>query len=144
MFVDGGVWANNPSVVAITEAVRTLDVPLEAVRVLNVGTTEKHLGSPRKLDSAGFGRWAVKAVPLVLSASSRGGQAVAQNLLGTSRYRRFDATVPAGLYSMDDIDAADLAGVAGAVSRVLGPDYSSYFADHVAPSFIPAFPTTTP
>jgi uncharacterized protein len=39
--IDGGVWANNPSVVAITEAVSMLDVPLRAIRVLNVGTIDQ-------------------------------------------------------------------------------------------------------
>lgn len=136
-FIDGGVWANNPSVVAITEAVRTLGVPLESIRVLNVGTTDKLLGSPSQLQRAGFGRWATKAVPLVLAASSRGGQAVAQNLLGAERYHRFDAMVHAGLYSLDKIDARSLAGVAGAASRMLAPDYSSYFADHLAPTYTP-------
>lgn len=134
-FIDGGVWANNPSVVAITEAVRALEVPLEAIRVLNVGTTEKLLGSPRYLDQAGFGRWATRAAPLVLAASSRGGQAIAQNLLGGDRYHRFDALVHAGLYSLDKIDANALAGVAGAASRMLAPDYSSYFADHTAAAY---------
>lgn len=138
-FIDGGVWANNPSVVAITEAVRTLDVPLQAISVLNVGTTEKLLGSPRQLDQGGFGQWATRAVPLVLAASSRGGQAVAQNLLGPQRYHRFDALVQAGLYSLDKIDANALAGVAGAASRTLAPDYSTYFAEHNAPDFVPAF-----
>jgi patatin-like phospholipase/acyl hydrolase len=31
--IDGGVWANNPSVVAIGEAVSVLGVPLEAIRI---------------------------------------------------------------------------------------------------------------
>lgn len=136
-FIDGGVWANNPSVVAITEAVRTLGISLDAIRVLNVGTTEKFLGSPGSMDGAGFVRWATRAVPLVLAASSRGGQAVAQNLLGADRYHRFDARVHAGLYALDRVNARDLAGVAGAASRILAPDYSGYFADHTASEYEP-------
>jgi patatin-like phospholipase/acyl hydrolase len=135
-FIDGGVWANNPSVVAITEAVRTLGVSLDAIRVLNVGTTNKLLGSSKKLDDAGIGQWASKAVPLVLDANSRGGQATAQNLLGKERYHRFDALVHAGMYALDKVDARELAGVASSASRALAPDFTTYFADHIAPPFV--------
>jgi hypothetical protein len=37
--VDGGVWANSPVSVAIAEATAELKIPIERIRVLNIGTT---------------------------------------------------------------------------------------------------------
>ena len=97
--VDGGVWANNPSVVGITEAVSMLDIPLPAIGVLNIGTTDQVSHHPRKLDTGGLATWARYAVPLVLAAGSRGAQGIAEHLVGKHNYSRFDAVVPGGLYA---------------------------------------------
>jgi patatin-like phospholipase/acyl hydrolase len=37
-YLDGGIWANNPVLPAIAEAVRDLKIPLERIDVLSVGT----------------------------------------------------------------------------------------------------------
>ena len=37
--MDGGVWANSPTTVALAEATRELDVALERVEMLSIGTT---------------------------------------------------------------------------------------------------------
>jgi len=39
--VDGGVWANNPTLVAVIEAHATLGVPLEHIRVFSLGTSDE-------------------------------------------------------------------------------------------------------
>lgn len=134
-FIDGGIWANNPSVVAIAEAVRILRVELPAIRVLNVGTTDHLLANSKRLDHGGIAAWAPSVVSLVLAAGSRGGQGIAQHLVGKEQYSRFDAMVPAGLYSIDRANAADIAGHAAASSRALSPIYTERFADHSAPTF---------
>jgi patatin-like phospholipase/acyl hydrolase len=139
--VDGGVWANNPSVVAITEAVSVLGVPLDAIRVLNIGTTDEVTHHPSKLDNGGLATWARHAVQLVLTASSRGAQGLAEHLVGRDHYSRFDAQVPAGLYALDDADPDDLAGLAAAQSRKLSPIFTSMFASHTASPYQPLQPT---
>lgn len=135
--VDGGVWANNPSVVGITEAVSMLGFPLQAIGVLNIGTTDQVSHHPRKLDTGGLATWARYAVPLVLAAGSRGAQGIAEHLVGKHNYCRFDAIVPGGLYALDDADPDDLAGYAASASRDLSPVYTARFAAHRARTYHP-------
>ena len=140
--VDGGTWANNPSVVAITEAVSVLGVPLDAIRILNIGTTNEVANHPKKLDNGGLATWARHAPQLVLTASSRGAQGIAEHLVGRDRYSRFDAQVPAGLYRLDDANPDDLAGLAAGQSRKLSPIFSTRFAGHTAGPYQPLPPTS--
>jgi hypothetical protein len=74
---------------------------------------------------------------LILSASSRGGQGLAEHLIGKPNYIRFDALVPGGLYALDSAEPKDVAGLAASVSRELSPIYTAKFADHRAPTYTP-------
>lgn len=135
--IDGGVWANNPSVVAIAEAVSMLDIPLASIKVLNVGTIDQLTNHPKRLDRGGLFNWAKPIAPLILTAGSRGGQGIAEHLIGKAAYTRFDALVPGGLYALDSADPSDVAGLAGSVSRELSPIYTARFADHRAAEYTP-------
>lgn len=135
--IDGGIWANNPSVVAIAEAVSMLGVPLATIAVLNIGTIDQLTNHPKRLDRGGLAQWAKPITPLILSASSQGGQGLAEHLVGKSNYTRFSALVPGGLYALDSADPADMAGLAASVSRNLSPAYSAEFADHRATVYMP-------
>lgn len=135
--IDGGVWANNPSVVAITEAVSMLDVPLKNIRVLNVGTIDQITIHPKRLDRGGWINWAKPIAPLILDAGSRGGQGIAEHLVGKGNFTRFDASVPGELYALDSADPEDVAGLAAHVSRNLSPTYSQLFASHKATNYTP-------
>lgn len=135
--IDGGIWANNPSVVAIAEAVSMLDVPLRAIRVLNIGTIDQLTIHPKRLDRGGLFNWATRIVPLILNAGSRGGQGIAEHLVGEDNYTRFDVQVPGELYSLDFADPEDVAGLAAHVSRNLSPTYEELFASHRATKYTP-------
>ncbi|MGV1030324.1 MAG: CBASS cGAMP-activated phospholipase [Dermatophilaceae bacterium] len=135
--IDGGVWANNPSVVAIAEAVSMLDVPLASIRVLNVGTIDQLTNHPKRLDRGGLFNWAKPIAPLIINAGSRGGQGIAEHLIGKSAYTRFDARVPGELYGLDSADPSDMAGLAASVGRELSPIYTERFATHRATEYTP-------
>jgi Patatin len=135
--IDGGVWANNPSVVAIAEAVSMLDIPLTSIKVLNVGTIDQLTNHPKHLDHGGLLNWTKPIAPLILNAGSRGGQGIAEHLVGKDAYIRFDARVPGGLYALDSADPEDLAGLAASVSRELSPIYTERFATHRAAEYTP-------
>ena len=135
--IDGGVWANNPSVVAIAEAVSMLNQPLSSIKVLNVGTIDQLTNHPKRLDRGGLLNWAKPIAPLILNAGSRGGQGIAEHLIGKDAYTRFDARVPGDLYALDSADPSDLAGLAASVSRELSPIYTAQFAAHRAAEYTP-------
>lgn len=136
--VDGGVWANNPSVVAIGEAVSMLDVPLGGIRVLNVGTVDQRTSHPRRFDVGGWATWATTATSLMLTAASRGAQGTAMHLVGAHNYARFDVSVPGAVFTLDRADPHALAGLAAGQSRELSPTYTEMFADHIALPYTPA------
>jgi patatin-like phospholipase/acyl hydrolase len=146
--IDGGIWANNPSVVAISEAVSMFNIPLKAIRVLNVGTIDQRTNHPERLDTGGWATWATSAAPLMITASSRGAQGTATHLVGRGNFARFDASVPGNVFTLDRASPGALAGLAAGQSRVLSPVYTDRFADHIAspytPSFQPGHPAATP
>ncbi|MFG1929386.1 CBASS cGAMP-activated phospholipase [Mycobacterium sp. NPDC048908] len=135
--IDGGVWANNPSVVAIGEAVSMLGVPLGSVRVLNIGTVDQRTTHHKRLDAGGWATWAKVAAPLMITASGRGAQGTAMHLVGKENFARFDAMVPGDVFTLDRADPSALSGLAAGQSRVLSPSYIQMFADHVAPPYAP-------
>ena len=135
--VDGGVFANNPSVLAIAEATSMLGVPLDAIRVLNIGTMEPFTDHSDRLDAAGLAGWSTAAVPLILTASSASNAGLARHLIGFDNFVRMNATVPPGAFALDHIDATKVAGYAATVSRNLSPEYVAKFIDHTAAPYDP-------
>lgn len=59
--VDGGVWANNPTMVAVVEALSTCERSPESIYVLNVGTTTEVVHRDRRLDN-GLPLWWAREV----------------------------------------------------------------------------------
>lgn len=139
--IDGGIWANNPSVVAIAEAVSMLDVPLSRIKVLNIGTTHTTLHQGRRLDNGGLASWAFKVIPMVMAANSLGNEGSAMHLVGKDKFHRFDENVPDGMYKLDKADSADLSAHAARLSRQLSPTFRTNFANHVAAPYAPVYGT---
>lgn len=138
--IDGGVWANNPSVVAIAEAISMLDAPLESVHVLNIGTTDSLNRYGQRLDKGGVAQWGPNAVSVVMAAGSQGARGTAEHLLGQRRYERFDAAVPEGEFKLDKVDSAELRGWASSRARELNPVFTQKFQRHRAGPYEPTSP----
>jgi hypothetical protein len=106
--VDGGVWANNPSMIAITEAVRRLGQGLADIRLLSVGTVapRAQIKSFRKGRRMGLAAWAKPAIALLQGGPAMGNHFQALHLLGADHYLRIgDRAEQAAPVALDDVDA---------------------------------------
>lgn len=139
--IDGGVWANNPTMIGVVEAVSMLKVPLERIHVFSLGTSDPMIKRPRFLDWGGKLVWANHAVGLVMRGQSLGAQKQALHLLGSENVMRLDPKVPNGLFALDAPGKKqELMAKAAHESRIAIPGIKRKFLDHVAPRYVPCHP----
>lgn len=100
-YFDGGVWANCPVMAGIVEAVCYLDVPLDRIDVLSIGTTDEPF-TVSMLANAGIAGWNKTLIDLLMNAQVDSAIRHAQQLVGDPRFLRINATTPQGLYKLDD------------------------------------------
>ncbi|KAB2964947.1 MAG: patatin-like phospholipase family protein [Thermoanaerobaculia bacterium] len=140
--VDGGVWANNPVMVAVAEAVATLGAKPDSIRVLSIGTSREVRASRPRLDGGGIVAWGRgnAAVDLIIHAQSVAADNQAGLLLGRDRVVRVDPAVAEGEFSLDGSRRApELIAMASHYSRALGETFQRQLADHFAPAFEPLY-----
>lgn len=105
LLADGGLWANNPSMIALTEAVSKFRRRIEQVHILSIGTGHS-VNVYRK--SRGWGLitgWGHrKLVAYVLGLQSQASANMAQLLL-SERYLRLDPEIEA--WDLDDTKRLD-------------------------------------
>lgn len=99
-YVDGGVWANCPVMVGLTEAVAFLGQRLDDIEVLSIGATSNPFSIANNVDS-GIAEWNAGLVNLMFESQVEAALAHAKLLLN-DRLHRINATVSAGDFSLDD------------------------------------------
>ncbi len=135
--IDGGVWANNPAMIGIVEAISMLGIPLGAIHLCSIGTSYDIPPRPKYLDWGGKGLWASAAIDIVMRSQSQGVDKQVFHLLGPERYRRINPTVPCGLFHMDRLCVDALMARAAHESRAIAPAFAESFAGHQGFSFEP-------
>lgn len=72
--IDGGIFANNPALIGLLEALETLSVPIENIKLLTLGTGIKKFKEPLKKRSWGAWYWAIsknrRIMELIFSSQS--------------------------------------------------------------------------
>jgi patatin-like phospholipase/acyl hydrolase len=137
--IDGGVWASNPAMIGVAEAVSIFGQTLESIRVLSLGTTTDSRPRSRQLDNGGLLQWlrSPNVVNVLLTGQSIGAFTEVQHLIGPSNAYRLNPPAPPGLARLDSADARDLKAKASFHSRFFCPTFEAVFADHLASSYKP-------
>lgn len=137
--VDGGVWANNPTMVGIVEATSTLDVSLRSIKVLNIGTTDEVSRRSSRLNSGGILTWASEkaVIDVIMRGQSIAAYNQAIHLLGRDKIIRLSPTVARSEFLLDGHDRTDdLIGKAAHYSRTFTPQFQQEFGGHKAKPYV--------
>jgi len=107
IMVDGGLFANNPIMNALVDAVACFDVPLENVRILSIGTGEETFSLSERAQNGGLKDWAV-AHPFLAAfrAQSKNALGQAYLLAGKENVVRIDVPESAQQIGLDDVTRA--------------------------------------
>jgi uncharacterized protein len=99
-YVDGGVWANCPVMVGLTEAVSALGQRLEDIDILSIGATCTPFSIASNSEASAL-NWNLGLVELMFEGQTEAALAQAKLLLA-GRLHRLDVSAKAGTFSLDD------------------------------------------
>lgn len=104
-YLDGGIWANNPILPALAEAVRYLGIPLDRIDVLSIGTMGNESDFTKSLGKGKAG-WAPESADLFFSAQEHSALIMAESFLGPARHLRINQQTPSEI-KLDDTEAIE-------------------------------------
>lgn len=106
VYADGGVWANNPVMLALVDALTCYDLDRHLVRILSLGCGSGEIRmSEKQIERGGLWDWrAVVTVAMELSGQNADGQAGL--LIGRERLLRIDQPELVHPIALDDYEGA--------------------------------------
>jgi hypothetical protein len=139
--VDGGLWANNPTGIAVVESIATLGWPASDLRVLSIGCLED---VKVVREAYGAARLAPQLASLFMAGQSHGSLGIAHILTGDPHTRkaiyRISQPVPDGFYTLDNTKRIrDLKDRAFAEARIQRPILQPEFFSDPAEEFVPEY-----
>jgi patatin-like phospholipase/acyl hydrolase len=135
--VDGGLWANNPTGMAVVEALGILGWSKDSLQILSVGCTS----SPIRRRKFRRGRlyWALRATDLFMRAQDSASLGTAAVLCSHEQIKRIDAVVSPDRFELDSYRSINqLEGLGESCAREQYPLIKTFF-DAKADAFIPYF-----
>ena len=105
VMIDGGIWANNPVMNAVVDALACYDVPRENIRVLSIGTGEQNFTVDEKARNGGAAKWAfMRSFAAAARAQSRNALGQAYLLVGKNNVTRIDPPETDNPIALDDVE----------------------------------------
>lgn len=136
--IDGGIWANNPVMLAVIEAMVAYDVPHERIKVLSIGCGHDPFYVTRRMAGGGFLHWR-KVIGAAMHAQSLAATNQARLLLGPQNVVRIDPAISGVPIELDDYRRAmnELLPAVGAAVAAHRDRVGSMFLAEEAAAFIP-------
>jgi patatin-like phospholipase/acyl hydrolase len=135
--IDGGVWANNPSMVALAEALGYLGQAQDSLAMLSMGTTQEAVTSMDKHITGGLWTWRQKALEFVMAGQSRAAENQCSHILGKERFLRVNPVV-ARHYALDKM-SLELEGIGRTEARNAVNEVESMFLHNQAAPYQPLY-----
>ena len=102
LFVDGGVWSNNPIMIGVVEALTAFDVKPDQIKVLSLGSgSPRFRASERMVKYGGLLPWR-KVIFAAMHFQSESALGQARLLIGPERVTRIDAPTMKNPIDLDD------------------------------------------
>jgi len=105
VFLDGGIWANNPIMIAVIDALTCYDLEPQQIQVLSIGTGNPPFELKRNRLFDGLIAWR-KAIECAMYLSTDNFGAQAKLLLGPEQCLRLEPTGQPAEIKLDDYDGA--------------------------------------
>ena len=104
VMIDGGIWANNPVMNALVDALACYDVPRENIRILTIGTGEATFSLTETAQSGRKKDWAI-LLPFLAASRAQSKNALGQAFLltGKDNVVRIDVPESDTLIALDDV-----------------------------------------
>lgn len=137
--IDGGMWANNPTMVALSEAVGYLEQKQQDIALLSLGTTNNITSCNFLQYHGGILSWSKKALTFLMHGQSISATNQAYHILGSDRFLRINPVMEKN-YAMDKI-YDELIGVGQSEGRIKINEIDEMYLQHKASKFIPEYST---
>lgn len=135
--VDGGVWANNPVMLAVAEALGYLERDQKSIAALRLGTTEEVIAVDRIRAIGGKLLMAAPIIEYMMRGQSQSASGMVAHLLSKTRYHEVNPKVAQGDFALDKL-SKDLIALADAEWRHQSSELMDKdFFEHLAEPFEP-------
>jgi hypothetical protein len=137
-FLDGGLWANNPTGFATVEAITILEQPASELQILSLGCTESPQSFHPKWFWSGKLAEAVNIIDATLTGQSFGSLGVAALIATHERVFRYSPIVEPGRFELDNSNIKELLSLGYTEARKALPRISPLFEAPASP-FVPCY-----